>query len=408
MSGLLDDLRVIDLSGEGGLFAGRFLAQLGADVIWVEPPDGSPVRARRPFLDETEGLERSLYHLHFNSGKRGVTLDIRLPDGAALLRRLAEGADVLIETEAPGEMEALGLGYRALSALNPSLLYGTVTPFGQEGPLAGYRASDMIAVAMSGLMFLNGDPEDPPNVPTAEQAYHMGSLALVSGILIALAGRDRRARVGEDRGQRIDVSMQEAASMATLQNAHPVAYTWHGDIPGRRGFTGPSGGRAMYQCRDRLWVTFTVPPARWNDFIEWLDEEGIESELRDVSREERGFAQRNAAMMSKAVQELVDRYDRDQLFHEGQGRRLLVMPVNDARDLVQDPQLTERGYFSSVEHTAVGRSLTDTGAPMLFGGERPAASRPAPMLGEHNEEVYCELLGLSGSEVASLRERGVV
>ena len=87
---------------------------------------------------------------------------------------------------------------------------------------------------------------------------------------------------------------------------------------------------------------------------------------------------------------------------------MLVMPVNDARDLVQDPQLTERGYFSSVEHTAVGRSLTDTGAPMLFGGERPAASRPAPMLGEHNEEVYCELLGLSGSEVASLRERGVV
>lgn len=408
MIGLLDDIRVIDLCEEGGLFAGRFLAQLGADVIWVEPPGGSPVRCRQPFLDGERGVENSLYHQHFNAGKRGVTLDVRSTEGAELLRRLVAGADVLIETEAPGEMDALGLGYEALRAVNPGLLYGTVTPFGQEGPLSHLRAPDIIPVAMSGLMFLNGDAEDPPNVPAAEQAYHMGSLALTSGILIALAGRDARGRRGEGHGQRIDVSMQEAASMATLQNAHPVAYTWHGDIPGRRGFIGPAGGRAMYQCRDMLWVTFTVPPARWDDFIEWLDEEGIESEVRDVSHEDRGFRQRNAAAMSKAVQELVVRYDRDYVFHEGQRRRLLVMPVNDVQNLAEDPQLTERGYFSTIEHAAVGRSLTDAGTPMLFGGERPSASRPAPMLGEHNGEVYGDLLGLSGSEVASLRERGVV
>ncbi len=408
MSSPLEDLRVVDLSGEGGLFTGRFLAQLGADVIWVEPPDGSPVRARQPFLDQTEGVERSLYHLHFNSGKRGITLDIRSPDGAALIRRLAEEADVLIETETPGEMDALCLGYERLSEKNPGLLYGTVTPFGQEGPLAQYKGSDMIPAAMSGLMFLNGDPEDPPNLPTAEQAYHMGSLALASAILVALVGRDLSSSSDSPTGRRIDVSMQDAASMATFQNAHPVAYTWHGEIPGRRGLVGPAGGQGMYQCRDELWITFGVPPARWDNFVEWLDEEGIESELRNVPRKEQGFAQRNAAAMSKAVHELVVRYDREYLFHEGQRRRLLVMPVNDVQTLVGDRQLVEREYFSSVDNPAVGRSLTDTGTPMIVDGERPSAARPAPTLGEHNEEVYRELVGLSASEISSLHERGVI
>ena len=196
--------------------------------------------------------------------------------------------------------------------------------------------------------------------------------------------------------------------MATFQNAHPVAYTWHGEIPARRGLVGPTGGQGMYQCRDELWITFGVPPARWDNFVEWLDEEGIESELRNVSRKEQGFAQRNAAAMSKAVHELVVRYDREYLFHEGQRRRLLVMPVNDVQNLVGDRQLVEREYFSSVDNPAVGRSLTDTGTPMIVDGERPYAARPAPMLGEHNEEVYRELVGLSASEISSLRERGVI
>ena len=406
--GSLSDVRVIDLAGEPGLFAGRMLAQLGADVIRVEPPEGSGVRRRRPFLNEIEGVERSLYHLHFNVGKRGVTLDLGTDRGRELLRRLAAESDVLIETAAPGEMDALGLGYEALCAANPGLLYGTITPFGQDGPMAAYRANDIVASAMSGLMFLNGDPEDPPNQPGAEQAYHMSSLALGSAILIVLVGRDLHSHEGDARGQRIDVSMQEAATMATFQNANPNTFEWYGDVPARRGLLGPRGGRSLFQCRDGLWLSFIVPPARWDDFLRWLDDEGIESAVRSDEYRDRAFRVENPAALVAAVEELVSRYDREELFHEGQSHQLLVMPVNNAKELVADRQLNERGFFAEVEHAALGQKLADAGPPFVFSGERPRIERTAPTLGEHNAEIYGELLGLAESELDSLREQGVV
>ena len=185
--GPLAGLRALDLTGEAGVFAGRMLAELGADVMRIEPPGGDGVRTRPPFLDGSDPPV-SLYHLHFNAGKRGITLDIRRPEGAALLRRLVAASDIWLDSAAPGEMDALGFDYDGLAALHPGLVYGTVTPFGLEGPMRDYRANDLIGAAMSGLMYLNGILEDPPIMPGAEQAYHMASLAAVVG----RARRDRR------------------------------------------------------------------------------------------------------------------------------------------------------------------------------------------------------------------------
>ncbi|MDP6580730.1 MAG: CaiB/BaiF CoA-transferase family protein [Vicinamibacterales bacterium] len=406
LAGPLADVRVVDLAGESGQFAGRLLAQLGADVIRVEPPEGSPVRSRQPFLDGVQGRERSLYHLHFNAGKRGITLDYRSEQGSELLRRLAAASQMLIETAPPGEMDALGLGFESLREESPRLLYGTVTPFGQEGPMRDYRAPDIVASAMSGLMYLNGDPSDPPNQPAAEQAYHMASLALVSAALIALVGQDRGAGDGPP-GRRIDVSIQEAASMATLQNAPPNAYAWHGTVARRRGNVGLNGGRNLYQCRDGRWVSFTVPPYRWDEFIEWLEEEAIESEARTLEFRDASYRQANGTITSAAVFVLTERYGAEYLFHEGQRRGLLVMLVNDVEQLTGDRQLKERGYFAETRHALLGRTLTDAGTPMIFSGERPQVGRVAPSLGEHNEEVYQGLLGLSDDELERLREEGV-
>ena len=197
MSGPLEGLRVIDLAGESGVFAGRMLAELGADVIRVEPPGGDGIPRRPPFLDDPDHPE-SLHHLHFNAGKRGITLNAHTPRGVEVLRRLAVIADIWLETEAPGVMDALGLSPVALAELNPGLVYASLTPFGGEGPMAQYRADDLVSVAMSGLMYLNGFPEDPPIAPGAEQAYHIASAALVATTLIALAGR---ARDSERRGR---------------------------------------------------------------------------------------------------------------------------------------------------------------------------------------------------------------
>lgn len=403
--GPLADIRVLDLAGESGVFAGRLLAELGADVIRVEPPGGDAVRARSPFIDGQPGVERSLYHQHFNAQKRGITLDIRDPRGADLLRRLVRRSDVLIETGAPGDMAALGLGAEALRAEQPALIYLSLTPFGQDGPMAGYAATDLIATAMSGLMYLNGFPEDPPAVPGAEQGYHMGSLAAVVGALLALVGRDRDAnRAGRD----VAVSLQEAASMTTLQTANANYYSWHREVPGRRGLTAMAGGRSLYQCRDGLWVSFVLPPPFWDHFVAWLDEEGIAHDLAGEQWRALRYRTQHADTVSEAVAILAARFDRAELFHEGQRRRLLVMPVNTVADLVADEQVRHRGFFTELAHPELGRTLTDSGVAYRLRGTPAQLDRRAPLLGEHNDAVYGELLGIDAAGQDELASAGVI
>lgn len=395
---------MLDLAGEAGVFAGRLLADLGADVIRIEAPRGDSVRRRRPFLDDVEGPERSLYHLHFNANKRGVTLDVRTAAGAGILRRLAAVSDALIETAAPGEMDRLGLGYEDLRAANPGLLYAAITPFGQQGPLRGYRGNDLIGAATSGVMYLNGQQEDPPNQPGAEQAYHMASLVAASGILIALHGRTGD---GTWNGRRIDVSAQEAASMATLQTANANSYTWYKRVPARRGMT-TFGGRHLFQCKDGLWISFVILPYRWDEFVGWLADEGIQSPVRGEEWRDQAYRMQHPGASSTAIQELADRYTRQEMFHHGQKRLISVMPVNDVRDLLEDAQLRDRAFFASFRHEDSGRTLTDTGPAARMSGTPLRLWRGAPRLGEHNDQVYQGLLGMAATELAALRAGGVI
>ncbi len=394
-TGLLSDLLVLDVTNDLGLFAGRMLGELGADVIRVEPPAGSEVRARQPFLDGERGIERSLYHLHFNVNKRGITLDLTQPRGIELYRHLAQRADVILETFPPGEADARGIGYEQLRELQPSLVYTTITPFGQEGPMRDYRANDLIGVASSGLMWLNGFPEDPPTMPGSEQAYHMASLVAASSTLIAVHDRDRRGV-----GHRIDVSMQEAASMATLQHASANAYTWQGQVPGRKGLQGLRGGRSIFQCADGLWVSFMVPAYRWEEFVEWLGDEQIDCELFADTWRDFAFRVQHGGRISEVIDQLVSRYPREHIFHEGQRRRLLVMRSNNVANLVEDEQLAARDFFVELEHETFGRTLVDTGVAYQFSKTPASVRRRAPLLGEHNDEVYGELLGLTPDEFA--------
>jgi benzylsuccinate CoA-transferase BbsE subunit len=400
--GPLSDVRVLDLAGEAGVFAGRLLADLGVDVIRVEPPQGSAVRRRSPFLDDVAGLERSLYHLHFNANKRGITLDISRPEGIDLLRRLAAVSDAVIETAPPGEIDALGAGYEDLRAANPALLYVTITPFGQQGPLRNYRGNDLVGAASSGLMYLNGEPEDPPNQPGAEQAYHMASLVAASALLIALYGRDRR---WPPSGHRIDVSLQEAASMATLQTASANYYTWYRRVPQRRGLS-VFGGRHLFQCADGRWVSFVIMPYRWDDFVRWLRDEGIESEVCGEEWRDPAFRAQRPGAATPAIAELASRHPRDYVFHEGQKRLISVLPVNDVSDILEDPQLRSRDAF--VRYEVEGREMLDSGPVPRMSATPLSLWRQAPRLGEHNEEVYGGLLELSAARISALRDGGVI
>jgi len=386
----LDDVRIIEVASIAAAFAGRQLAELGAEVILVEPPEGAPLRHRIPYLDEQPGTERSLHHLHYNQGKRSLVLDLDSAEGAATFRRLTATADAILEAEPHGVMDSRKLGFESLRTTNPALLYTTVTPFGQDGPLADYRGNDLVAAATSGLMFLNGYPEDPPNVPGAEQANHMGSLAAVSTLLVALAGRDR----GDPGGHRIDASIQEAASMSTLQTANANIYHWHRLIPKRFGINPTLTPRSLFRCQDGEWLSFTVPvgaPALWPNFTDWLEEEKIIDTNEESGWHDPTIRHEHPEMIAAAVGELCSRYPRRHLFMEGQRRRMLTMPVNNARDLTELDQLIERDFFSIASVPQLDVELTDVGPCYRFGASPALKGMRAPALGEHTDQIISSL-----------------
>src|SRR6185312_3903571 len=186
----LSDLRVLDLAGEAGVYATKLLADLGADVIRIEPPDGDPARNVGPFYHDEPSPERSLYFFNLNTSKRGITLDITKPAGRALFEKLVASADIVVETFAPGFLDSIGLGYDALTKIKPDIILTSVTGFGQDGPHAHYKWSDIVGVAMSGMMTLAGDKADPPNMAYGYQAYVGAGIQAAAGTLMALMQRD--------------------------------------------------------------------------------------------------------------------------------------------------------------------------------------------------------------------------
>jgi len=188
---MLSPYRVLDLTDERGLLCGKILADLGADVIQIEPPAGSTARRVGPFHRGEIHPERSLYWWAYADNKRGVTLDVATADGRALLTRLVEKADFFVESGPPGSLAALGLGWDALSAINPALIMASITPFGQAGPRSGYRATDLTGMAMAGFMYVTGDPDRPPVRVGFPHFWLHGAGAAATGAMIALAHRAR-------------------------------------------------------------------------------------------------------------------------------------------------------------------------------------------------------------------------
>ena len=390
-SGPLAGLRVLDLAGESGLFCGRMLGELGAEVIKIEPPGGDSFRARGPWLaGEEHNPEASLYHLHYNVNKKSVTLNLLKPEGQILFKQMATSADVVLETTTPGEMNALGIGFESLREVNPRLIYTTITPFGQNGPLSQWSGNALTGAAMSGLLYLNGDPSEAPNQPAAEQAYHMASLVATWSTLIAL-----RTRSTKDTGSRVDISVQEAAAMATVQTANANFYTWHGELPMRGGMY-HFGARHLYLCRDEKWASISIRPVRWHDFVDWLSEEGVKPDLTDAKWSDPFFRRDHQDEIQEAHANLSRKFDRDELVRVGQSRRMLIVPVNKIDDLSQHTQLRERDFFKEVTYdNFADLKLEHPGPAYQFSLTKPPAYTRAPLIGEHNHYMYSEVLNIA-------------
>ena len=375
----LGHLRVLDLAGNDGQYCGKLFADLGADVIKIEPPGGDPARYMAPFAEDSQGDEHSLRFLNFNTNKRSMMLDLTSDQGQDTLRRLVSTADVLIETFTPGYLDNAGLGYDSLSAVNPALVMASITPFGQTGPNKELQGSDLIAQAMGGLMYLQGDDAKPPCAAPCDQASQLASAHAAYGTLTALHHRNL---TGE--GQHVDVSMQEV--VAHLLFSIPQ-YALNSQIIRRTGATSTIAPNGYYECKDGRASLAIFFPHHWQVMVDWMDIDA----LADPMWQDMDFRRTNPDIVDLFVAEFASGFTVEEFVSEAQKRHLAASSMNTVAGFVNDRHMKTRDYLVTVDHPDLGKH-SYPGAPYILSKTPWRVQRPAPRLGEHNQEVLADLV----------------
>jgi crotonobetainyl-CoA:carnitine CoA-transferase CaiB-like acyl-CoA transferase len=419
MASALDDIRVLDLTTDTGVYATKLLADLGADVIRIEPPSGDPLRDIGPFWHDERAADRSLTYFNLNTNKRSITLDIATPDGKALFERLAATADIVVESFTPGYLDSLGLGYDALTKIRPDIILTSITGFGQDGPHAKYAWSDIVGVAMSGMMTLAGEKEDPPNRPYGNQGYICAGIDGAAGTMMALYHRDN---TGE--GQHVDVSMQEALSI-NMETAM-MTYDMTGRVATRTGAKGvipiDIPGIGIYNAQDGQVFAYLGTPggAPWTTMLDWMNREGKAEDLNDepnigiikalnlafltgLVREPEKLGERMAILkhMYDVFSRFIASFPKWYIYQEAQKQRLMIGIVSTPEDLAKNPQLEFRRWYQDVKHDHLDATVRYAGPPYRLSETPWTLRRRPPLPGEHNAEVFGEL-GLSAPDLDKL------
>ena len=391
----LSGLIVLDLSKNiSGPYCTKLLADYGATVIKIEKPRiGDSSRRAGPFPDDIPNIEKSGLFLLLNTGKKGITLNVEDNSGLDILKRLVKQADILIENSKPGKMKKLGLDYERLSETNPSLIMASISYFGQTGPYRNWNGSDIVAQAMGGLMHLTGVPNrEPLKLPLSQAEYQAGLNAAVA-VLCAVYYRDTS---GE--GQHIDISVQEA--VASILEGAIGTYSYSGRILNR------TGAQHRYKCPSTIMeardgYVHIESSAYWDHFAAMVDApELLQPHLSSITR------YRHTDKVENAIQPWVEGHTAEEIFAIGQEWRIPVAKVMGIEEIDDDPQHESRYYFHDIDHPAAGRRRYP-GAPFCMSGT-PADVKRAPLLGEHNFEIYRGMLGLGRDELAGLKERNVI
>jgi len=390
---MLHGIRVLDLSRViAGPYCAALLGDLGADVVKLERPGrGDDLRALRG-----DG-RMSASFAAVNRNKRGIAVDLQKPEGARLAFELARGADVLIENFLPGVAERLGLGYPAVRAVNPPIVYASITGFGQTGPLAKKPGYNTIAQGMSGLMALTGMPGHPPtrvggsvsDVAASYVAFGMINAALV-----------HRFRTGE--GQQLDVSLL-ASSLGLLPD--PVAiYFDTGERPQRAGNRNLNLSPAeAFQTKDGLLNVVLMNPEQWGRFCAALDDPAMESDPRFATNEARLA---NHAAFKARVERLLAAAPAGEWVTRLEAASIAAGPVYEFHEVFEDPQVRYLELVTAMDQPGKGR-VRFLGFPGRASGTPPRIDRPAPLLGQHTAEVLGEL-GLSREEIDRLAAADVI
>jgi len=394
--------RVLDLADIKGAYCTKLLADQGAEVIKIEKPQGgSPTRNIPPFAGDKPHSERSLQFLYRDANKYGITLDLELPDGKNLFKKLVNTADVLVETYPPSHMENLGLHYEVLKEENPGLVMASITDFGQSGPYRDWKGSSMVHCALSTTMissgFADGAPINLPGVPS----YDAASLIAAISIMAALYQRGTTGL-----GQFCDVSVHESSRLGLYPWMVPI-YSY-GLNPGSP--PPPPEGRLgasiypVYPCKDGFVRIVAITPTQWKALVRAVGEPEV---LRLPEWQEFMYRIANAADLYALMLEFTTKYTMEELFEAGHREGVPIAPIYDIADFFNSPNAKARRFFVELDHPVVGK-FDYPWPPYKWTETSCEIRRPAPCLGEHNDKIYGEELGLTKDELAALRLAAVI
>ncbi len=401
----LSDVKVLDLTWHiAGPYCTKLLADYGAEVIKVEKPgEGEPARRMGPFFKDDPHPEKSGLFLHLNTNKKGITLNLKSAKGKKILKELVKDADILVESFRPHVMPSLGLDYETLEQINPKLLMTSISSFGQTGPYRDFKASEIVEYAMGGEMYSTGTAgREPLKLGGNVTQYQAGTVAAVSTMGGLFSAQSQGV------GQHVDVSIMETQAGSTDRRIiYLLGYACAGVITTRwppprdavRMMILPQG---VYPCKDGFVNTLSLPQW-WPRYLEAMEM----PELKDDPRFQNIFSA-EAGMEFDAIwySWLADR-TKDELFEIFRRANIASAPVNSPEDILSNPHLKAREYFTEIDHPETGK-VTYPGAPIHM-METPSKARyPAPLLGQHNKEIYCDRLGYTREDLVKLRESGII
>ena len=409
--GMLSPYRVLDLTDEKGLFCGKLMGDMGADVIKIETPGGDAARNIGPFYHDEVDPEKSLYWFATNTSKRGITLDIEKPEGLGIFKRLVKTADFVIESYSPGYMDGLGIGYADLEKINPEVILVSIAPFGQTGPYKDWKGPDMVMWALGAGPFIRTfDSHDRPpfRISHHPQTYfHAGTEAVVG----AMAALNYRGRTGE--GQHVDVSIQECVSW------HPIGDYDYNKRVSKRGLgaaMNPLKVTHIWPCKDGyvMWRYTGGPAAKRHStpLANWIIEEGYGDDwFKEFKWEEFNHFradQETVDHMERLTNDFFMNKTKAELMEGAIKYRIMLYPISTAKDLAESPQLEARGYWTDVDHPELNDTIRYPGQWANNSETPPNVSRRAPLIGEHNSEIFVEELGMSAESLEQFKASGVV
>ena len=379
----LSGYRVLDLTDEKGMLCSRLLSDMGAEVFRIEKPGTESARV----FDEA------------NRGKLNITLNIESKPGQDIFKRLVKTADAVIESYPPGYLESLGLSYSRLNETNPRLIMASITNFGQDGLNRDYKSSDMVASALGGRMYVCGEPQMLPLKPFGNQVYYTASILAAIGIALALWDRHTTGK-----GQHIDISLQECA--ATTLDHVLVRYFYEGLVAKRQGSLHWNNAFRIFPCRDGYILLSLLQ--HWETLVEWLESEGMAEDLPNEKWREREYRLKHLGHVIEVLEQWTKTHTATELVELGQLMHFPWAKIASIPELLDSPQLKERGFFVEVEDPQAGRKYKAPGAPCKLSRSPWQAGERVPSIGGHNMKIYHGEMGLSEDEIEALVKDRVI